>query len=172
MLCFLRFRAIVPIIQTSFFLRIKQKIPVPNKWDRNLNSCGTTQIRTSCALNRVQSYTCRITAAPSHLTARAARIALRSPFTATVAAAISPSAALCKRLNHSYYSSSLVSRYGHIIAPETGFVKRKIQIFLFFANQSTVSYLSKPRIVPCSSSLALPPRISVLPPLTRGESAD
>lgn len=44
--------------------------------------------------------------------------------------------------------------------------------FYFFANQSTVSYLSKPRIVPCSSSLALPPRISVLPPLTRGESAD
>ena len=101
----------------------------------------------------------------------AARFALGSPFATIVAAAISPSATLWMRLHRGYYSSSLVSRYGHIIAPKNRFVKRKVEIFpeIF---QSTISVLSKPVILPCIDFASPLRRSTVFPCAARGASAD
>ena len=80
----------------------------------------------------------------------AARFALGSPFATIVAAAISPSATLWMRLHRGYYSSSLVSRYGHIIAPKNRFVKRKVEISRKFFNRQSRSCRS-PRYCPAST---------------------
>ena len=101
----------------------------------------------------------------------AARFALGSPFATIVAAAISPSATLWMRLHRGYYSSSLVSWYGHMIAPTNRFVKRKFKIFSEFF-QLTKLTSSKPITVFCID-VALPPsRSVVLPCGARGESVD